>query len=93
METLFAQVMNYSLGQDDHCVVLWLTPRPREIFDLDHLVRIVNRRTKGVLPPVKLPQKLRDMLIRDMAREDEGTWIEQPGGRKPICALDLKPEK
>ena len=51
-------------------------PRPREILDLDHLMRIVNRRTKGVLLPVKLLQKMRDMLMRDKEREDEGGWVE-----------------
>ena len=45
------------VGQDDSRVVVWLRPRPREILDLDHLMRIVNRRTKGVLLPVKLLQR------------------------------------
>jgi len=77
------------LGQDDSCVVVWLTPRPREILDVDHLMRIVNRRTKGVLRPVKLPQKMRHMLTPDKKREDEGSCIEKPRGRHPIRALDL----
>ncbi len=55
-------------------------------------MRNVNRRTKGVLPPVKLPQTMRDMLMRDKEREDEGSWIEKPRGRHPICALDLFPK-
>jgi hypothetical protein len=80
------------LVQDESCVVVWLRPRPREILDLDHLMRIVNRRTKGVLPPVKLPQKMRDMLMRDKERADEGSWIEKPRGRQPIGALDLFPK-
>jgi hypothetical protein len=66
-------------------------PRPREILDLDHLMRIVNRRTKGVLPPVKLLQKMRDMLMRDKEREDEGSWVEATRA-VPICALDLFPK-
>jgi len=45
------------------CQEVWLTPRPSEILDLDHLMRIVTRRTKGMLPPVTLPQKMR--LMRD----------------------------
>jgi len=71
---------------------VWLTPRSREILDLDHLMRIVNRRTKGVLPPVTLPQKMRDMLMRDKEREDEGNWTEKPRGRHPICAMGLFPK-
>ena len=38
-------------------------------------MRIVNRRTKGELPPVKLPQKTRHMLMPDKEHEDEGSWI------------------
>ena len=56
-------------------------------------MRIVNRRTKGMLPPITLPQKMRLMLMRDKEREDEGRWIEDPRGRQPICALDLFPEE
>ncbi|HKI19321.1 MAG TPA: hypothetical protein VKA15_15650 [Isosphaeraceae bacterium] len=50
-------------------------------------MRIVNRRTKGVLPPVTLPQKMRDMLMRDKECEDEGSWREKLRGRHSICAL------
>jgi len=55
-------------------------------------MRIVNRRTKGVLPPVTLPQKTRHMLLPDKECEDEGSWTEKPRGRHPICALDLFPK-
>jgi hypothetical protein len=89
LETFFAQVMNDSLGQDDDCVIVWLTPRPREILDPDQLVRIVNRRTRGSLPPVRLTQRMRDRLTRDMRREDEGRWIAPPRGKRPLCASDL----
>jgi hypothetical protein len=71
--------------------VVWLRPRPRDILDLDHLMRIVNRRTKGVLLPVKLLQKMRDMLMRDKEREDEGSWVKATRAA-PICALDLFPK-
>ena len=56
-------------------------------------MRIVNRRTKGVLPPVKLPQKTRHMLMPDKEREDEGSWIEKPRRRHSICALHLFPKE
>ncbi len=79
------------VGQDDSRVVVWLRPSPREILDLDHLMRIVNRRTKGVLPPVKLLQKMRDMLMWDKEREDKGSWVEATRAA-PICALDLFPK-
>ena len=69
-----------------------MTPRSREILDLDHLMRIVNRRTKGELPPVKLPQKTRHMLMPDKEHENEGSWIEKPRGRHSFCALDLFPK-
>jgi hypothetical protein len=55
-------------------------------------MRIVNRRTKGVMSPVKLPQKMRDMLMPAKEREDEWSWIEKPRGRQLICALDLFPK-
>jgi hypothetical protein len=55
-------------------------------------MRIVNRRTKGELPPVKLPQKTRHILMPDKEHEDEGSWIEKPRGRHSICALDLFPK-
>lgn len=93
LETFFAQVMNYSRGQDDDCVVVWLTPRPREILDLDQLMRVANRRTAGRLPPVVLTKKLRDRLMRDRKREDEGRWIEPPRGKQPLCALDFLPKE
>jgi hypothetical protein len=68
-------------------------PPPPEILDLDHLMRIVNRRTKGMLPPVTLREKMRLMLMQDKGREDEGRWLEKQQGRQPICALDLFPEE
>ena len=80
------------LGQDDSCVVVWLTPRSREILDLDHLMRIVNRRTKGVLPPVTLPQKMRDRLMRDKEREDEGSWKRSHAGGSPSVRLGPLPQ-
>jgi hypothetical protein len=68
--------MDYSLGQDDDCVIVWLTPRPREILDPDELMRIVNRRIGGNLPAVRLTKKMRETLISDMEQEDEKRWVE-----------------
>jgi len=78
------------LGQNDSFIEVWLAPPP-EILDPDHLMRIVNRRTKVMLPPVTLPQKIRLMLMRDKEHEDEGRWIEEPQGRQPICGWIFSP--
>jgi hypothetical protein len=76
LETFFAQVMDYSLGRDDNCVIVWLTPRPREILHPDELVRIVNRRIGGMLPAVRLSKKMSERLMRDREREDARRWVE-----------------
>jgi hypothetical protein len=56
-------------------------------------MRIVNRRTKGSLLPVRLTQNMRHRLMRDMKREDEGCWIEPPRGKQPLCASDFLPKE
>jgi hypothetical protein len=76
LETFFTQVMDYSISRDDDCVIVWLTPRPREILDPDELVRIVNRRIGGMLPAVRLTKKMRERLMGDMEREDEKRWVQ-----------------
>lgn len=91
LRTFFAQVIDDSISQDDDRVLVWVGALPPYFQDIDEVMRIVNDRIRGRLPPVTLTTKRRARLIRDRERDETGA---RAGGRRrmwPVCALDLRP--
>lgn len=90
LHTYFAQVIDTSISEDEDRVIAWLGGMPPYYRDLDALLREVNARIGGTLPPVALPKRLRATLAKD--RKRGSTPTRKSRQRKPVFALDLFPE-
>jgi hypothetical protein len=65
LDTYYAQVMDYSIGQDDDCVIVWIAPTLGGITDLTTLMRTLHVRLDGRLPRVRLSPTRRCRLLKD----------------------------
>ena len=72
LETYFAQVMDYAIGRDDGCVILWIGALLPHYRDIDELMRAVNDRIRGTLPEITLTDSRRDRLVKDMKIDYDG---------------------
>jgi hypothetical protein len=87
LDTYFAQVMAYSISQDDDCIIAWLGAMPPHYDHIDKLMQAINRRILGRLHPVTLTVRMRATLIRDRQPDED---IPPPRQRRgTVCALDL----
>ena len=60
LNTFFAQVMDYSKGEDDDCVLVWVGGLPPYFSDLDAMMGVVNNRLRGRLPAIALTKELHE---------------------------------
>ncbi len=79
--------MDYSISQDDDCVIAWLGAMPPHYTNIDKLMQALNKRILGRLHPVTLTAMMRATLIRDQEAAEE--ILPPRTRREPICALDL----
>ena len=89
LETFFAQVMDYSVSQDDDCVIVWVGALPPYFADVDATMQVVNGRIRGRLPAITLTREMRERLIRDRRREDDAFDSEEPARKITRHAADL----
>jgi hypothetical protein len=64
----FAQVIDTSISDDSHCLLVSFGDKPPHFHDFDkleNLMRVVNTRFKATLPPIQLTPQLRRTLKMD----------------------------
>jgi len=72
LETYFAQVRDYSISQDDNCVIAWLGALGPHYRDIDGLMQALNDRIRGLLPEVTLTEAKRSRLRKDKKIDYDG---------------------
>jgi hypothetical protein len=71
-ETYFAQVMDYSIGRGDDCVILWLGALKPHYPYVDKLMEDVNDRIRGQLPETTLTEARMARLAKDKTIDYDG---------------------
>jgi hypothetical protein len=90
LESYFGLVIDTTVGQGDDAVIAAVGGMPPRFNDLDNLMRVVNARIRGRLPPVQLTRELRRVLTKDAARPVVNSISVTPPGA-PAPAREPQP--